>query len=312
MKPLALALFATLLTSSVSFAAPALKGDVTVNAAIVTVGDMFDDAGALSETAIFRAPAPGTTGIVALADVQQAAKLIGLTDFDNVGYTRVRVTRASTVVDAPVLDALISANLAQRGTLIAGVTAEVHYDLANLSFNAEAVPQPVQLADLRYTPETGAFVARFMVAGIDQPVDLSGTIQMMTEAPRLVASMSAGTVLLRSDFDMASVPVSTANAGGYADIDQLIGKQLIRQSRVGMMLKASDVAEPTVITRNSLVTVVLRVGAMTLTVKGQALGAAAAGDLVDVLNTTTKKVLRGIALPNGTVSIPTATTVASL
>ena len=312
MKPLALALLAALLTSSAALATPALKGDVTVNAAIVTVGDMFDDAGALSETAIFRAPAPGTTGIVALADVQQAARLIGLTDFDNVGYTRVRVMRASTVVDAPVLNALISANLTQRGALIPGVTADIHYDVANLSLNAEAVADPAQLVDLRYTPETGAFAARFMVAGIDQPVDLTGTIQMMTEAPRLTVTKPAGAVLVRADFEMASVPVSTANAGGYADIDQLIGKQLIRQSRVGMMLKASDVAEPTVVTRNAMVTVVLKAGAMTLTVKGQALGAAAAGDLVDVLNTTTKKVLHGIALPDGTVSIPTATTVASL
>ena len=273
---------------------------------------MFDDAGALSETAIFRAPAPGTTGIVALADVQQAARLIGLTDFDNVGYTRVRVMRASTVVDAPVLNALISANLTQRGALIPGVTADIHYDVANLSLNAEAVADPAQLVDLRYTPETGAFAARFMVAGIDQPIDLTGTIQMMTEAPRLTVTKPAGAVLVGADFEMASVPVSTANAGGYADIDQLIGKQLIRQSRVGMMLKASDVAEPTVVTRNAMVTVVLKAGAMTLTVKGQALGAAAAGDLVDVLNTTTKKVLHGIALPDGTVSIPTATTVASL
>ena len=312
MKSLALAVLAALLTSSAALATPALKGDVTVNAAIVTVGDMFDDAGALSETAIFRAPAPGTTGIVALADVQQAAKLIGLTVFDNVGYTRVRVMRASTVVDAPVLNALISANLAQRGALIPGVTADIHYDVANLSLNAEAVPHPAQLVDLRYTPETGAFVSRFMVAGIDQPVDLTGTIQMMTETPRLTITKPAGAVLVRADFEMASVPVSTANAGGYADIDQLIGKQLIRQSRVGMMLKASDVAEPTVVTRNAMVTVVLKAGAMTLTVKGQALGAAAAGDLVDVLNTTTKKVLHGIALPDGTVSIPTATTVASL
>ena len=311
MKSFALTLCAALLLSSAALATPALKGDVTVNAAIVTVGDMFDGAGALAETAIFRAPAPGTTGIVPLADVQQAAKLIGLTAFDNVGYTRVRVVRASTIVDTAVLDGLISENLTQRGALSNGVTADVHYDRADLSFNAEAVSNPAQLVDLRYTPETGAFVARFMIAGIDQPVDLSGAIQLMTQAPRLTASKPAGAVLLRSDFEMAAVPVSTANAGNYADIDQLIGKQLLRQSRVGLMLKASDVAEPTVVSRNALVTVQLKAGAMTLTVKGQALGSAAAGEPVDVLNTATKKVLHGIAQPDGSVAIAT-TTVASL
>src|ERR1700712_4105396 len=104
MKTFAFALLATLLATSAALATPSLKGDITINAAIVTVGDVFDGAGALSETAMFRAPAPGTTGIVPLADVQHAAELVGLQGFDNVGYTRIRVVRASTVVDAALLD----------------------------------------------------------------------------------------------------------------------------------------------------------------------------------------------------------------
>ena len=60
-------------------------------------------------------------------------------------------------------------------------------------------------------------------------------------------------------------------------------------------------------------TVLLKVGAMTLTVKGQALGTVAAGQPVDVLNTITKKILHGVARADGTVEIVTATTtVASL
>src|SRR5690242_12912563 len=105
----------TLLGTTATLANPSLKGDITVNTDIVTVGDMFDNAGELSETAIFRAPAPGTTGLVPLADVQAAAKLIGLTDFDNVGFTRVRVVRLSTTIDAPMLDGLINENLHARG-----------------------------------------------------------------------------------------------------------------------------------------------------------------------------------------------------
>jgi flagella basal body P-ring formation protein FlgA len=78
------------------------------------------------------------------------------------------------------------------------------------------------------------------------------------------------------------------------------------------MLKPTDVTDPTVISRNALVTVLLKAGAMTLTVKGQALGTAAAGEPVDVLNTLTKKILHGVARSDGTVEIVTATTVASL
>jgi len=312
MKSFALALAVIACATSAALANPSLKGDITVNTDIVTVGDMFDNPGALSETAIFRAPAPGTTGIVPIEDVEHAAELIGLTDFDNVGYTRIRVVRLTTVVDATTLSGLISTELAHRGIVTGTITADTRFNIPDVSFNASQVDAPATLSDLRYTQQTGVFTARFMIAGIDRPIDLSGTIQLMTQAPRLVATRGPGSILAASDFELTPVPVTTANAGGYADLDQLVGKQLIRQSREGMMLRPSDVADPTVVTRNAVVTVLLKTGPMTLTVRGQALGTASAGQPIDVLNTLTKKVLHGVARADGSVEILTATAVASL
>lgn len=48
MHRFALALCVALLSGTATLAAPSLRGDVTVNAAIVTVGDLFDNAGAFS------------------------------------------------------------------------------------------------------------------------------------------------------------------------------------------------------------------------------------------------------------------------
>jgi flagella basal body P-ring formation protein FlgA len=305
---LCLALLATLLSVTATFAVPTLKGDITVNKAIVTIGDMFDDAGTLAETGIFMAPAPGTTGIVPLADLTRAAAMAGLTDFENVGFSRVRVARASTLVDAAMLDGLIDADLQRRGIIAGDVTANLRFDVAEVSFNAEAVATPATLVSLRYTPGNSGFSARFMIAGIDQPVDLGGTVQLMTRAPRLARTLPTGTVLSGADFELAEVPLSTADAGGYADLSQLIGKQLVRQARGGIMLKPTDVTEPKVVTRNTLVTVVLKSGPMMLTVKGTALTTAAIGEPVDVLNTITKKILHGIARSDGAVEIVTAIT----
>ena len=305
---LSLALLATLLSASAALAVPTLKGDITVNKAIVTIGDMFDDAGNLAETGIFMAPAPGTTGIVPLADLTRAATMAGLTEFENVGHSRVRVARASTLVDAAMLDALIDADLQRRGIVSGEVTAELRFDVADVSYNAEAVAAPATLVSLRYTPGNNGFSARFMIAGIDEPVDLDGSIQLMTKAPRLAKTLPTGAILTQADFELADVPLATADAGGYADISQLIGKQLVRQARGGIMLKATDVTEPKVVTRNSLVTVVLKSGPMTLTVKGTALTTAAVGEPVDVLNTVTKKILHGVARSDGAVEIVTATT----
>jgi flagella basal body P-ring formation protein FlgA len=311
---LTLALLATLLTTPTAIAMPTLRGDITVNKSVVTIGDMFEGAGSLAETGIFMAPAPGTTGVVPLADVERAAAMAGLTEFENVGYTRVRVARASTLVGPVMLEALIDADLERRGIISGEVTAELRFDLADVSFDAAAVDDPARLVSLRYTPGNDGFSARFMIAGIDQPVELGGTIRLMTKAPRLAQTLPAGTILAEADFEFAEVPLATADAGGYADLTQLLGKQLVRQARGGIMLKASDVTEPKVVNRNTIVTVVLNSGPMTLTVRGTALTTAAVGEPVDVLNTVTKKILHGIARADGVVEIvtPTVTNVAGL
>ena len=79
----------------------------------------------------------------------------------------------------------------------------------------------------------------------------------------------------------------------------------------------TDVSAPTVVQRNAIVTVLLTTGPMTLTVKGQALRSAAAGEPVDVFNSITRKILHNTTRADGSVIIDAtviapATTTASL
>lgn len=304
-------LLATALAATTAQAEPVLRSEVTVNHPIVTVGDMFEDAGLLAEKALFRAPAPGTTGTVGLDDVRAAAAAAGLTDYASEGVMRVRVTRASILVDGAALTPLITDDLASRGIVSSGVVADVRFD-GDVALQAEAVDMPVTLVSLRYMPGNGGFSLRVLVAGMDSPVDLSGRIELMIEAPHLVATRAAGTILGPEDIELRLVPLRNAESSGVATLDQLIGKQLTRQSRGGLMLRPTDVAEPQVVGRNATVTVIFESGPMMLTVRGQALNSAAAGQPVQVLNPTSRKILHGVALPNGAVQLSSTITVAGL
>lgn len=298
--------------STAALALPSLKGEVTVTAEIVTVGDMFDDAGSLAELAIFRAPKPGTTGMVDLNAVANAAKLVGLTEFENVGIARVRVSRAATIVDGKMLEAMVTEDLRGRGIVQEDVIPALRFDTPDLSFNAEAVEQPVKLIHVRYTPGNNGFSARFQIAGTDLPVDVNGRIEMLVEVPHLAATRPAGTVLTPKDIEMKLVPLKFAESTGIVTLYQLVGKQLERSGRGGLMLRAGDVGDPQVVARNQMVTVYLKSGPMTLTVKGQALNSAAAGEAVQVMNTASKKIVMGTALPNGGVEMNSTLNVAGL
>src|SRR5690606_17439388 len=114
--------------------------------------------------------------------------------------------RASTQVDAPMLEALIAADLRERGIASDEVTVRVSFEATEVAFAAEASEVPVRLAALRYMPGTESFSARFAIAGHDLPVDLAGRVELLVAAPHLAAGRAAGTILAESDIEMRLVP----------------------------------------------------------------------------------------------------------
>ena len=294
------------LSTGMSFAAPVLKAEITISGSVVTVGDMFDDAGLLAEQPLFRAPLPGTTGNVDLSAIRSATARIGLTRFEANGLSQVRVSRTAATVDHDLLAGLIAEDLRHRGILGEGMSANLLFASPVDAINVAASDTPARLDNLRYLPGNGTFSARFVLAGIDQPLDLSGTVEISIEAPHLVAGLPAGTVLRPDHIVMRPLPIQQADAQGVAQLDQLVGMALNRQSRDGMLLRASDVSIPLAIAKNDLVTIYYRQGPMTLTVKGQAVTSAATGAPLQVLNLVSRRIISATVVAPGAVEVSTA------
>jgi flagella basal body P-ring formation protein FlgA len=291
------------LMAATAEAAPTLRGNVTVTDQLVTVADMFDDAGALAEMAIFSAPAPGTTGKVDIATIRSAAARVGITSFEANGFSSVNVTRVGMIVDEALLKDLVVTDLTARGLIGSDVNANVQFsrvlDPIQVSTNGVAA----RLEGMRYTAGSRDFSARFVLADNSRVIDVTGTIDMTIEMPHLAANLPAGTILLPEHLVMRPVPVGQANAYAHAPLEQLVGMALNRQSREGMMLRLSDVSPPIAVAKNELVTIVYRRGPMTLTVKGQAITSASRGSSLQVLNLMSKRVISATAVAPGTVEV---------
>ena len=305
LRSIAIALSLTLSTGAV-MAAPVLRADVTVSAPVVTVGDMFEDAGVMAEQPLFRSPLPGTTGNVDLAAIRSATARIGLTRFEVNGVSQVRVSRAAAIVDHELLAGLIAEDLRGRGILGAGMSTDTLFSTPVAPIKVATGDAPARLESLRYLPGNGTFSARFRLAGIERPLDLSGNIEISIEAPHLVGGLPAGTVLRPEHIVMRPLPLRQADAQGIASIDQLVGMALNRQSRDGMLLRASDVSVPLAVAKNDLVTIYYRQGPLTLTVKGQAVTSAAAGAPLQVLNLVSRRVISATVVAPGAVEVSTA------
>ncbi len=304
-KKLALALTALFLAAPVN-AAPVLRENIVVDAAIVTIGDMFYNAGNLAEQPLFRAPAPGTTGQVDIAAIRTASAKVGLSGFENPGLFTVSVARSGVAITMSDINALIARDLDQQGFLRPGMslTARVNQQLGLVY--AANVEEPFRLEDLRFVPASNGFSATIMLAGRARALEISGRVEFFVQAPHLTRTLPAGTIVQASDVEMRAVALQFADSAQLAAPGQIIGQQLRRQMRRGVAVSLNDVAPPTLIGRNELVTLYLRNGALTLTVKGQALADASLGQSVSVLNLLSNTVVRGIAVKAGTVEIASA------
>ena len=302
LKRLAIGLSAILVATPL-LGAPVLRQNIVVIGSVVTVGDMFENAGALAETGLFRAPAPGTAGQVSVDNIRLAIAKAGFTEFENPGFANVSVARSGVRVDAKALNSLIVADLTERGVLAGGINVNAMFDEQPGDLFAAQTDNPIALQSLRYIPVSNRFTARFLIAGQSRYTDYSGRLDFSISTPHLTRSLPAGTILQASDFVMRDTALQSAQGQNAPELDQLVGRQLLRQLREGTPVRFNDVAEPVLIARNDIVTIFLRTGALTLTVKGQALADASRGQVVSVLNLLSNRVVQGIAINPGTVEI---------
>lgn len=310
------ALIALAATGS-AFAMPTLKSQAIVHTDIVTGADLFDNAGAYAEEAMFRAPKPGTAGDVTIEMVKMAANRIGIDQFDPMGLNAIRVARSGVLIGQDAMNAAIAGHLLLNGVLRDGMQVNSNLATQIPVIYAETGVEPLALDQFNFFPANNSFSARFRVAGHATPINVSGSLFFTIEVPHLARSIEAGEILKPTDITMRPISAQIADTTGILNVEQLIGKQTRRPLREGLLLRASDVDEPTVIARNETITVVLQHGSMTLTVKGQALSEASAGETISVLNLMSNRVISGIATAPGVVQIPSAlppttTAVASL
>jgi len=108
-------------------------------------------------------------------------------------------------------------------------------------------------------------------------------------------SLMAGDVIQPADLGYSEMPASAAASSAPRDAQDIIGKMAARPLRAGTPVSMRDIASPLVIKRDDVVQVAYESDGVSLTMQGKAIAAAAVGDPVSVLNTTSKKIIQAVA-----------------
>lgn len=294
---------------------PVLRSAVTVSSDIVTIGDLFENAGTLAEKPIFRAPDLGTTGTVPAWRVVAEARAAGLVAALEGNLVEVAVTRGAREVGSGEIQRLVAAAVARQLNVADPAELQLAFDqplepkLAN-----DLAAEPVRVASVSLLPGPNRFEALVVIdkGGTTEKLRLRGQATEVVDTLTLTRPLTRGEIVTADDLVVERVPKRLAGAARSLAPEDLVGLAARRAIRAGQPLTAADFTQPLLVTRGETVSIVYEVPGLVLTARGQALEQGAMGQSVTILNQTSKRTVVGVVTGKGRVTIGGRTPVASI
>lgn len=292
---------------------PALRDNVLVSGDLVRIGDLVDHAGEKAGIAIFRAPDPGHTGRVPASRVIESLRAQEIVVLDTRGITEIAITRASRAVEAKEIEKhLVEAlgsriNLSDPGNLRLGFER----DFPAIHVDANADPK-IHVARLAYEPRSGRFEAEIEINGAAKPLRLGGIATETRNVAVATRKIARGEILQESDIAIERRAKSDVGGDTVSDRAAAIGLAARQMIGAGQIVHTAYLMRPELVHRNQPVIMTVEQPGLSLSLRGKALESGAEGDVVNVVNLQSKRVLQGIVSGEGRVTIaammPPATT----
>ncbi len=286
-------------------AAAELRPRVEIDAAIVTLGDLFDGAGELADRAVFRAPELGVTGALPANEAVKAAVAAGLAVDRLPTFASVTVVRRAVTIDDATLKAQVADAAAGRlGAAVDTIDVTLDEPVAPI-IAATTASTPIALADFVLQPASGRFSATFTVdvGNGNHSVMLTGRAVETLAIPVLNRPIDRRAVIHASDVTTVRIDKRRVPGSAVIDADEIVDMAAKRPLRAGEVIANSDIEPPRIIMRGDLVTLQYTRPGLTLSARGRALADGAKGDIVSVLNEQSKRTIQGIVTGAGIVSV---------
>ena len=160
------------------------------------------------------------------------------------------------------------------------------------------------LSRINYDAQTRRFDVSFELAGASRTSwRYTGTAIETIEAAMPVRALSRGDVIKAGDFTIERRPKGEFASEPPAPAAEIAGLAARRPVRVGQPLRNADLMKPEIVKKNDMVLLHYAVPGIVLTMRGQAQDAGTEGDIVNVLNVGSKRVIQGIVTGPGRVTI---------
>jgi len=299
-----------------AMAAPVLRSEVAVVSDIVTVGDFYSEAGMVSRTPLFRSPDLGTSGTVSAEIVAKRARAAGLAEAGTNGLREVVVKRLSLAYNADRLKAFVAETLAGQDATIRVEDLDISFHRQPRTIHLPALTEEVLQADhVLWSRTDGRFdiLIRYPDGPRFSELSVTGVAREMISIATLIQPLRRGAVIQPSDLTIMRVPRGRVPARAIVSHEEIAGLAARSSLRAQTPLTRADFERPVIIKRGAKVSLVFSLPGMKLTARGQAMDDAALGDVIDVMNLQSRRIVQATVQSRGQVRVePTSALIASL
>ena len=283
-----------------------LKAIVTVETDVVRLGDLIEGAGSQSAVAVFSAPQPGTSGMISAARIIGAAKENGMGMIETNGLSSIAVRRlgrriTTEEISRAITTALINEHQLPRDT-------ELEFNSGQMEATVEsAATDPVLVRHLSYNGGSGRFEATFVVPGSRamelNPGKIVGNVADIVRVPVLTKAVLKGDVITASDISIERRRRSDMGSDVFIDMSKLLGNAARRPLPRGLVVREADIQRLDAVERNANVTMVFEQPGLQLSMRGKATQSGAIGDVIQVQNINSKKMVEATVTGPGRVVV---------
>jgi flagella basal body P-ring formation protein FlgA len=317
-KPFALFLFGAIATAPAGAlaqgATPTLRAQAAIMGDLVRIGDILENAGDKASEPIFKAPELGASGTIQIHRVMEALRAHGIVVFDTRNLTEVLVSRTSRSVTLSDLGRAIAEAAAKRYEIAnasdLSVTFDRHMNALQVESTATEAPRVVSVVvDQRNNRFEAIIDVPGSLALRRNPVRFTGTLIETVEVVTLARPIPRGEAIRESDIVLERLPRADVQTEALSRVELVVNQAARRALRSGQTLRAADLMKPQIISRDDGVTIIFKTKSITLTLRGKAMGNGAEGEMIPVLNPTSKRIVQATITAPGVVTVYEANTV---
>ncbi len=276
-----------------------LRSNISITGDIVTLGDLFENAGAATDIAVFRSPAPGKNGILKSRRIKTAARDHGLNWLNTRYLENIVIHREAQTISLDEIRNRIGERIGND------YPRKVSNSQLEISLNQKARPFVMradveagfEIERIRFDARSGQFSA--VISGpVGTPnakrIAYRGRATEVIEVPVLAQALARGQTIRPNHLETKKIPARRIGNRTVTEAVDLIGMALRRSLRPNSLIRRSDVEKPRIVTKNTLVSVVYKIKTLQITFRGRALEDGALGETVTILNPRSRRTIQAV------------------